>query len=140
MFALIIMASLLQAPPAGFDTVGQGPNSGIATPTATVIRNATDWARAWEAHAGADPVPAVDFSNDMVAAVFLGTRPTGGYGVEITALRREGNSLVVEYSERRPDPERIVTEALTSPFHIVKFPRLAGPVQFRQVGGPDRGR
>jgi hypothetical protein len=65
--------------------------------------------------------------------VWLGTRPTGGYDVEIVATRRDGNALVVEYVEHRPPADAIVTQALTSPFHIVKLPRADGPVRFRDV-------
>jgi PrcB C-terminal len=72
----------------------------------------------------------------MVVAVFLGIRPTGGYGVEITAARREGGTLVVEYVERRPRPDALLTQALTAPFHIVALPRHDGAVTFRHVAPP----
>jgi hypothetical protein len=69
----------------------------------------------------------------MVAAVFLGARPTGGYGVEITGTRRDGDTLVVEFVERRPGPDAIVTQALTAPYHIVTLPRHEGAVVFRSA-------
>jgi hypothetical protein len=77
-------------------------------------------------------VPSVDFSKEIVAAVFLGTRPTGGFSVEIVGTRVEGDALVVEYAEQRPGRADIVSQVLTSPFHIVRLPTHKGPVRFQR--------
>jgi hypothetical protein len=44
--------------------------------------------------------------------------------------------LIVEYAERRPPADAIVTQALTTPFHIVRLPTHDGPVRFRRVSAP----
>jgi hypothetical protein len=72
----------------------------------------------------------VNFDAVTVLAVFLGSRSTGGYGVEIVSTRVEGDALVVEYDERRPSPDAMVAQILTSPVHIVSVPRQAGAVRF----------
>ena len=131
MFAL----ALMQSEPR-IVTVAQGSRSGIEQSREAIARTPEEWKTLWKAHGGAESLPAVDFSREMVAAVFPGTRPTGGYRVEITAARREGQSLVVEYMERRPGADAIVSQALTSPFHIVRLPRHDGPVIFRAIGPP----
>ena len=59
----------------------------------------------------------------MVAGVFLGSRPTGGYALEVTAVERDGTDLVVVYREGRPDPREMVTQMITSPFHLVRVDR-----------------
>ena len=127
-FALALMQSVPE-----IATVAQGSRSAIEEPREALVRTAAEWRSLWKAHGSSESAPAVDFSKEMVAAIFLGTRPTGGYRVEITAARREGQSLVVDYIERRPGADAIVSQALTSPFHIVRLRKHDGPVTFRSV-------
>ncbi len=135
MMAWMLLLALAQATGGTVVTVARGAYSGIHDSKEAVIRAAPEWRALWKSHAGPEAAPVVDFSTDIVAAVFLGTRSTGGFSVEIIGARRESDVLIVEYIERRPGPDDIVTQVLTSPFHIVKVPRHAGPVRFREVSG-----
>jgi hypothetical protein len=47
-----------------------------------IVRSAADWGALWAAHSP-QPAPAVDFSRALVAGVFLGSRPSAGFRVEI---------------------------------------------------------
>ena len=114
-------------------TVARGSNSGIEMRQEVVVRTADEWRGLWSSHSPGETAPAVDLSKELVAAVFLGTRPTGGFGVDVVRARRDGDAVVVEYVERRPDPGLLVTQALTSPFHIVRLPRHDGAVRFQRV-------
>ena len=127
----LLLALSLQIAPAAFVTVASGGSSAIADAHQAVVRADTEWQALWKRHGAREAAPAIDFSREMIAAVFLGTRPTGGYRVEITALRREADVLVIDILERRPPPGALVTQALTAPFHIVRLPRHEGPVRFR---------
>ena len=42
-------------------------------------------------------------------------------------------ALVIEYRERVPAAGDIVTQAITSPFHIVRVPRFDGSIRFRKI-------
>jgi hypothetical protein len=128
---LVVAIAQSAAPPV--TTVAQGAYSGISDASEVVVRSPAEWNALWKAHAGLQPIPAVDFSQELVAAVFLGTRPSGGFGVEILGTRREAAALVIEYRERVPAASDIVTQALTSPFHIVKLPRFDGSIRFRKI-------
>jgi hypothetical protein len=130
----LILAVFMAQGPAAIPTVAQGPSSGIEEPRQVVVRSPAEWETLWKSHAGPQAAPAVDFSTSLVAAVFLGTRPTGGFRVEIVAARRENDALVVEYVERRPAADTLVTQILTSPFHMVSLPRFTGPIRFRRSG------
>jgi protease stability complex PrcB-like protein len=138
MMVLILMMMMAQTPGPSMATVGEGSSSGIDEPNTVIVRSVPEWGALWKSHAGLQPAPAVDFSTNLVAAVFLGMRPTAGYRVEIVGIRRENDALIVEYVERRPAADAIVSQVLTSPFHIVKLPRFNGPIRFRQrgVGAP----
>jgi len=84
---------------------------------------------------GARPPP-VDFSRDMVVALFMGERGTGGYEIEITRVERVESGLVVQYRRTSPDPGAMLSQALSQPFHLVKLPRNDGPVIFVAEGSP----
>jgi protease stability complex PrcB-like protein len=128
---LVVAIAQTAAPPV--TTVAQGANSGISEASEVVVRSRVEWDALWKAHAGLQPIPAVDFSQELIAAVFLGTRRSGGFGAEIVGTRLETAALVIEYRERMPAAGDIVTQALTSPFHIVRAPRFDGPVRFRKI-------
>ena len=140
MIAIVLISMLMEQEPSGIVTLARGTRSAVTDPTQATARTPSDWQALWKSHGGTAPAPAVDFANEMVAAVFLGTRPTGGYGVEIVSSRREGDGLIIEFIERIPPADAIVTQALTSPFHIVKVRRHDGPVRVLRVSPPAPGR
>jgi hypothetical protein len=111
--------------------VAQGSRSNIEEARQVTVRTAAEWQALWTEHDGG-AAPAVDFAHSMVVGVFLGTRPTAGYRVEIAAVRSEGGRTVVEYVEHRPPPDALVAQVLTSPFHLVRIPRATGVVEFRR--------
>ena len=127
-----LMAMLALAAGPALTTVARGPMSAINESKEVVVRSSTEWTALWSAHAGTQSAPAVDFSTDMVAAVFLGRRATAGFSVEILEARSEGDVLIIEYAERRPGRSDIVSQVLTSPFHIVKLPTQTGSVRFQK--------
>lgn len=115
------------------DTLARGPDSGIVQPRQVVVRSIEAWQALWKDHASGAP-PAVDFSHSMVLGVFLGSRPTAGYDVEIVQVRRTGSGLVAEYIERRPAPGALTAQVLTAPYHLVRVARAEGPVEFVRLG------
>ena len=60
--------------------------------------------------------PSVDFSRSKVVTVFLGSRPTGGYGIAIGDAKLEGKTLIVGVNIREPGTGTITTQAFTSPY------------------------
>ena len=85
----------------------------------------------WKRHGSGQPAPVIDFGQEMVVGVFLGSRPTAGYKVEIVGIVAEGRRrLVVRLPERRPPPDRVVAQMVTAPFHLVSLDRQDGAVTF----------
>jgi hypothetical protein len=107
--------------------------SNIDEPRQAVVRTAAEWQALWKQHDPGRAAPPVDFNQSMVAAVFLGSRPTAGFTAEITAVKTEGDRTVVEYRERQPAPDALVAQVLTSPFHAVRLPRAPGSIEFRRL-------
>jgi hypothetical protein len=122
-----------QAVPMKLTTVQRGDLSGIEERREAVVKVASEWAGLWKQHQPGQKPPPIDFTRAMAVGIFLGSRPTGGHAIEITAVQREGADLVVLYRESRPDPREMVTQMITSPFHLVRLDRHEGPVKFRRV-------
>jgi len=57
----------------------------------------------------------------VFVAVFQGQQNTGGYSVQITAIERNGDQLVVRATFGVPAPGAMVTQVLTSPAHVVSI-------------------
>lgn len=123
---------LPQGPSVPFTTVLAGTTSRIAEPATVVVRDKAAWIALWRRHAGADrgAPPPVDFSRDMVVAVFGGTS-TEATTASIARITREPSGLVVWYSVQaiRPLPPGELGTART-PFHIVKLAQSTLPVAF----------
>jgi len=112
-------------------TIARGGISDIVKPREAVVRSTGQWQALWRAHAGAGAVPPpVDFSRHLVVGVFLGTRSTGGYAVEIADVVQEAGTLVVHYVETTPGEGAVVAQVITAPFHIVSLPLTEGEVRF----------
>jgi hypothetical protein len=117
-----------------FSTLAKGLASGVDEPVHAVVRSQTEWAALWSRHmrtqTAPPPPPTVDFSRDMVVALFMGARPTGGYAIAITKAERTAAGLSIHYRTARPDPSTMQAQALTQPFHLIALPRVDGPVTF----------
>ncbi|THF88255.1 protease complex subunit PrcB family protein [Deinococcus sp. KSM4-11] len=57
-----------------------------------------------------------------VIGVFLGQRPTGGYSVRVLSVSKADNVLTVRVQVHAPGPGAITTQALTSPWTLIRVP------------------
>ena len=133
---LLILAALLQgaaATPPPMKTVDKGSMSAIDTQRQVTVRTPEEFATLWKSHANDRKMPDVDFSSNMVVGIFLGSRPTAGYGVEIVSAQPEGGALVVKYKETRPGRGTMTAQVLTSPSHLVAVPKFDGTVRFEKI-------
>lgn len=130
--AAVLMAVLQSNVP--MRSIDKGQNSQIDTARQVSARTADEWTKLWMQHAGARARPMVDFNKEVVAAVFLGSRPSAGYGVEIVRARPDGAAMVVSYKETRPSPDSVAAQVLTAPYHIVAVPKgSTTDVKFERV-------
>ena len=106
---------------------GRGEDSGYCTPSRMVIRNEREWEKVWLEHlSNINPPlgrPKVDFTREMVVAVFAGEKPTSGYPVEIIAVDTQDSQLVVTVRYRQPSTGAGVMDVVTCPYHMVRMPR-----------------
>ncbi len=74
--------------------------------------------------------PAVDFGRESVAAFFWGTKPTGGYALKVAQVAVKGDVVVVQLELIQPKPGSLVTQAITSPFLLVRIAGKPAKVRF----------
>ncbi|MFW6376100.1 MAG: protease complex subunit PrcB family protein [Thermoplasmatota archaeon] len=66
----------------------------------------------------------IDFQEQTVIAVLLGSRKTGGYNVEVQEIMEEEDKLVINAQETRPGESCIVTMAITYPYDAVLVEKM----------------
>lgn len=116
--------------------VRRGAQSSIDSYREVVARTPEEFAALWSAAGLTGAPPNVNFTTTMLVGVFLGSRPTAGYGVDIVAVERAGDVLDVQYREQAPAPDTMRAQVLTFPFHVVGVPRHEGAVRFVKAGAP----
>lgn len=109
----------------------------LERPEQVAVNGEADWKALWErVSAGRLPKsspPEVDFSHETAIAVFMGQKNSGGYGVEVVSLVKDGDETVITYRERVPAEGMMVSMAVTSPYHIVAVPKVTGKVIFKRI-------
>ena len=133
--AIALVTAMLSGAQAELETIVRDNMSHVDDAAQVVARTPAEWAALWRRHAGDQaPPPAIDLTKRTVVAVFLGTRPSAGYAVEVSGLKQSGtSSLIVEWRERVPAPGNISAQLLTSPAHLVSIPKFDGEITFRKV-------
>jgi uncharacterized protein (DUF885 family) len=122
--AVVEQSSSEEAKPVEFSLLVTGTMSAREGGRAVeLITDEAAWRRAWETVGGGRPLPDVSFDTRAVVVAYQGQKPTGGYSIEMTGIKRVGTVLAVSVGERRPASGDVTTEVLTSPFVAVSIPR-----------------
>lgn len=127
------LAAQTSVKPSMITTVAKGEMSGVEIMRQVTVRTPAEWQTLWKEHARDEKMPVVDFTSKMVVGMFLGSKPSAGYEVEILNVRPEGADLIVEYTQKQPGRGTMAAQILTEPFHLVAVARHAGPVRFLHV-------
>jgi hypothetical protein len=118
-----------------FRILAHGYWSWIDSPERAVARTPAElqalWARHWPPTPEL-PTPEVDFSREIVAAVFIGRRNTGGYLPRVVSIEPLGTGAIVNWFELTPGQDPVIT-AVTTPFVFVAITRVTGSVTFREL-------
>lgn len=118
-----------------FTTVAAGTASGIRSLTLVAIRNPSEWTRVWHTHAvglrGKEAAePTIDFTQEMVIAVFAGEV---GLDTRVRIIKvvqdRQRLRVVYRIANSQPGPTSLDFNTIT-PFHILRLTRSPYPVTF----------
>lgn len=127
--AALVAAALVQHADPALRVLDRGGQSGIEEARQVVVTSPDQLDALWRRHS-TRPRPTIDFAKESVVGIFLGTRTTAGYGVEIVSIARSGPGTLVRCREVAPPPDAVTAQLLTFPYIIVAVPTLALPVRF----------
>ena len=145
LLALTLVVGLVQPPGAArpnipmmtemptMKTIDKGDHSNMDDAKQVAVKTEAAWKQLWQQHSPDRPRPAVDFTKEMVVGVFLGSRPTAGYSLEIVSAIEMNGTLVVRYREAAPPRGMMTAQVITSPYHIVTVPFFPGDMKFEKV-------
>lgn len=151
--APILLSALLAAPSqsqSGFGgpdripwrTYKAGQLCKVLSPKQIVVTNGANWQAYWNevtGEAAANAPKDLDFAKEQVIGLHLGIKPTGGYEVYVEAIRQTGPAeCTVYYVESTPPFGQMVTQAQTTPYVMVRMPRVPGIVYFAKKVQPGR--
>ena len=115
--------------PIPITTLQKGNFSGIRQPLQAVVRNRQEWTALWQRHTSIQspptPLPAVDFTVEMIAGLFAGEKRSGGYEIDITGAAQIDSTLFIYYEEKTPAPGGMVTS--THWVHCCQGDRASSP-------------
>lgn len=121
-FSEPVSFSTLSGGSVSVEQIDRGQYGSIVEGTQRVLRDENAYASFWKKlHADRSSVPErpeVDFGNQVVVAVVMGERSTGGYSIEVDEVLRseDENQIQVQFTEKVPGDGCQVTQALTSPY------------------------
>jgi hypothetical protein len=126
----LALAAALFQPDARVRSLDKGDQSFVDERRTVIARSTAEWRAAWNQHAPDRSRPPVDFGREMVVGVFLGSRPTAGFAVEIVGVKGEADALIVRYRETRPAAGAILAQVVTMPYHLAAVPAHKGEIRF----------
>jgi len=116
---------LLFATEVTFEEVDWNGGYGFGSRANFTIRNATYWESLWldlySGHSHIPEVPTVNFTSEMLIAVFQGERSSSGYLTNITRIIMTTTYYLVYVDEIHPGEDCITLTVMTYPYHIVKI-------------------
>jgi hypothetical protein len=113
----------LQEVPGGEIQTYEIPYTGISQKQTQIVGTSADWHRlstllGWQQ--GNIPF---NPETEVVVAIFLGYRPTGGYAIAVDCIQTSSSDTSIKVREITPRPDMMTTQALTSPGLLIKLPK-----------------
>lgn len=110
--------------PVEFQVILAGPYSQAESYSVDLITSDQEWQDTWvKARGNEDPLPprpTVDFGKEYVIAVFMGTRPSSGFKIEVTSLEKKGDTLKVNVKKYETPG---MLPVVTHPFSLIRVPK-----------------
>lgn len=123
--------------PVAFTVVAEDAFSGVHEAKNVVVRDAAAWSSLWAAHGnGRSPAPAlprVDFSTQMLVAVFAGQSANGCRLARIDKVTSGAGKVVVSFEERDLQTFAVCTQAASAPMAVAAIPRSDAAVEFVNI-------
>jgi len=76
-------------------------------------------------------LPPLDFKNDMLLALFMGMKNSGGYGISIDSIVSNDKELHVFV--KKTNPKGRATSVMTQPFYLAKIKKTDKKIIFKEL-------
>src|SRR5690606_11449589 len=111
-----------------WETVASGNQAtGVSSPRFEMISNQQQlvsfWTRVHASQLQPPPLPSVAFERETLVAIYQGQQTTGGYAVQARRVVEEGGELYVDVVFTEPAEGAVTTQAVTSPWTLVRVLR-----------------
>ncbi len=117
-----------------FAPVANNGFSRITAPRQAVVKDAAAWAALWAEHSTTgSAAPQVDFTRNMVVAVFAGNVSNGCHTTQVTRVASRDGKMVVSYEERDVTSVAVCLSVISQPMQAVTVPRVDAEVVFEKV-------
>jgi hypothetical protein len=116
------------------DHLYKNAKSSLPTSVRLAIMDTADWTAVWKRVVGSSstaPVPAVDFSREMLLVVGMGQAPCMGYQINVDTVFRDKDKRIYAVVRERHHGSRCgCLNEVVSPVDVIRVPRTVRPVTF----------
>jgi hypothetical protein len=74
-----------------------------------------------------------DFTQKRILGIYAGPKPTSGYAIKVQSVVEDDCEIIVEYFEKEPKKDEVVTTAITYPADYVILPKSNKPILFKKA-------
>lgn len=114
-----------------FEELERGDQSNMNTLKEEVLSKQSKWEKFWEESMGRTTTPtAIDFENEEVIAIGIGTKGTDSYKIQIIQIDEYENELEVMYGVNNPGPNQVVDSTETKPYILLKIEKTDKEITF----------
>ena len=115
-----------------FIALAEGSRSKVELRVNYLIDTQEELAELWKFLEEPPPVPKVDFTKKVVAAVFAGEAPTSGYDINVVEVQ-DADKRVVKIELVKPDESCILAQSLTAPYQVIELSKTSLPFTHADV-------
>lgn len=118
-----------------FEILSKGSHGGYTISKEIVIKNEQELRRVYTQinmiRKPGIPIPTIDFKKEMVIALFMGEKSTGGYAIFVDKINetKDNIEIVINYKK----PAEMTTMVITQPFYFCKFNKVDKEIIFNKV-------
>jgi hypothetical protein len=117
--------------PVPFTTLARGSYCDVTKPQDHVIQSQAELNQIWnKLNLAEQNIPALDFNQRTVLAIFMGEQSSGGYAIRIDRIVRTPAEIVVTVRQTVPPKNTPASLAQTQPYILVSIPRTDLPIKF----------
>jgi len=110
--------------------------SGLSATDRLVIRSQAEWqavwASVWQATSPPPPLPAIDFTREMIIVAPLGQQVTGGYDIYVDTAFETTSGVTIAIRSVVAGAGCPTLPVVTQPVDIARLPRRDGPIVFEE--------